>query len=67
MIALNWRRGAFRLWLIASVLWCVGMFSAALLGNKDVRWSPAEPPVVHVRLSNTVTWDYPPRLGRAAD
>ena len=43
MIALNWRRGAFRLWLIARV-WCVGMFSAALLGNKDVRWSPASLP-----------------------
>ena len=31
---INWRRGLLRLWVIASVLWCVVVFSLGILENK---------------------------------
>ena len=39
MIGLNWRRGAFRLWVMASVLWCVAVFSISLLENQKANES----------------------------
>jgi len=60
---LNWRQGALRLWVIASVVWCGAVFSAGLLQNKNVSWFPAESPMVHVKISDTVTWDYPAEWG----
>jgi hypothetical protein len=33
-----WRRGAFRLWIVASVLWCAVMFSLPL-SDANVTWS----------------------------
>ncbi len=63
MTSLNWRRGAFRLWIVVSALWCAGVFFAGLLENKDARRFPAGSPVVHVKISNTVTWDYPAEWG----
>ena len=60
---INWRRGAFRLWIIASVLWFGAVFSVALLANRNGSGVPAYSPVVHVKISNTVTWDYPVEWG----
>jgi hypothetical protein len=61
---INWRRGAFRLWIIASVLWCALAFSVALT-NTNVTWfsSTKSPATIHVRISNTETWDYPSEWG----
>jgi hypothetical protein len=42
---LNWRRGALRLWVIASVLWCGAVVSIGLLENKNTSWLPAESPM----------------------
>jgi hypothetical protein len=58
----NFRRGAFRLWVLASVLWCAGIiFVTAVAMNVA---SPfAAPPMVHVKFSNTETWDYPAEWG----
>ena len=66
---LNWRRGGLRLWLICSLLWCSGVLSIEL-ANEKVTWNPwASPVMVHVKISNTDTWDYPAEWGveRIAD
>ena len=60
---INWRRGAVRLWILASVLWCAAVFSVGLI-NTNVTWLPPESPAtVHVRISNTETRDYPAEWG----
>jgi len=60
---INWRRGALRLWVIASALWCGAVFSIALLEHKNTNSFPAASLVVHVRISDTETWDYPAEWG----
>ncbi len=62
-VNVNWKRGALRLWVIASVLWCASVFSLALT-NTNVAWLPSDSPAtVHVKISNTETWDYPAEWG----
>lgn len=60
---INWRRGALRLWVVASVVWCVAVFSEALQENENVSWFHHVSPPVHVKISNTETWDYPAEWG----
>jgi hypothetical protein len=48
----NWRRGTLRIWIMASVLWCAVI---AVISVKDS--------IVHVKISNTETWDYPSEMG----
>lgn len=39
MSGINWRRGALRLWIVASVLWCLAVFSISLLENEKANQS----------------------------
>lgn len=59
--AINWRRGALRLWVVASVLWCTIIFSMRL-SNENVTWLPSKE-MVNIKISDTVTWDYPAEWG----
>jgi hypothetical protein len=55
----NWRRGLLRLWMVATLAWCVVI--VALNWNKmEVA---ATPEMVHIKFSNTETWDYPVAWG----
>ena len=55
----QWKRGLFRLWLLSSALW------AATASAIAVRNETGRAPVtsVHVKFSNTETWDYPVEWG----
>jgi hypothetical protein len=56
----NWRRGAWRLWVAASVLWsATGIVWTSTMTTETV--SP--PTVIHVKFSDTETWDYPSEWG----
>jgi hypothetical protein len=59
---INWRRGTFRFWIVLSVLWCVAVVVAAL-NRMDVARPFVSAPKVHVKISDTETWDYPPEWG----
>jgi hypothetical protein len=59
---INLGRGALRLWVVASVLWCaVVIFVAA--NTMNVASPFAAPQMVRVKFSNTETWDYPAEWG----
>jgi hypothetical protein len=62
---INWKRGALRLWIVASALWCAVVFAVALVSTtNETSFLPADSPAtVHVRISNTETWDYPAEWG----
>jgi hypothetical protein len=60
-LTINWRRGMFRFWLVLSVVWCVLTVVVALSG-KNLAWRSA---IIHVKISNTETWDYPSDWGVA--
>ena len=51
------------MWVIAAVVWCVAVFSVGLLQNKNASWFPADSQAVHVKISDTITWDYPAEWG----
>jgi hypothetical protein len=55
---INWRRGALRLWMVAAVAWCTVI--VVLNWNKIVA---ATSETVHIKFSNTETWDYPVAWG----
>jgi hypothetical protein len=59
---INFGRGTFRLWVLASALWCTLII---LLGvdTRNVASPFAASPMVHVKFSNTETWDYPVEWG----
>jgi hypothetical protein len=59
---INLRRGAFRLWVLASVLWCAGIIFVTA-DTMNVASPFAAPHMVHVKFSNTETWDYPAEWG----
>lgn len=59
---INWRRGALRFWIVLSLLWC-GAVMVTALNRIDVAWPFVSVPKVHVKISNTETWDYPPEWG----
>jgi hypothetical protein len=60
---INWRLGTFRLWIIVSGLWSAVVFSV-MLTNRNIIWSPSNSPAtVHVKISDTETWDYPTDWG----
>jgi hypothetical protein len=63
-MGINWRRGALRLWTVASVMWCalVVIVSSEQL---NVAWPFASLEMVHVKFSDTETWDYPAVWGVA--
>ena len=59
---INWKRGVLRLWTLFSMLWCV--FVLILLSNRsNIDWSFSADRIVHVKFSNTETWDYPAEWG----
>lgn len=58
---MNWRRGAFRLWLLAAILWAFGAFYFQLQGGGP-KAAPAEA-LVYIKISDTETWDYPVAWG----
>ena len=51
----NWHRGLLRLWIFASLAWVTIVAVNIKL--------PAISDVVHIRFSNTETWDYPVAWG----
>jgi hypothetical protein len=58
---INWARGLLRLWIIASVAWCLAIFSLRLSIEK-VTWLLSQT-MVHVKISNTEQIDYPAEWG----
>jgi len=61
-MTISWRRGIFRLWLLMSVIWCAAIW-IILLQYRNIDWSLSSDRLVHVKFSNTETWDYPPDWG----
>ena len=59
---MNWRRGAFRLWMLASVLWCAGVFVDGVR-TMDVAW-PLSDRVVELKFTDGETRRYPATWGR---
>jgi len=58
---MNWRRGAFRIWLLAAVLWASAAYYLQL---QNVVLAPSQQPAdVHIKISNTETWHYPSAWG----
>jgi hypothetical protein len=55
---INWRRGALRLWIAATVAWCAVI--VVLNWNK---MEAAATSTVHIKFSDTETWDYPVAWG----
>jgi len=54
---MNWKRGMLGLWLLSSVLWAAAVLAIAV-GSETARRT-----TVHVKFSNTETWDYPVEWG----
>jgi hypothetical protein len=61
-LTINWRRGMFRVWLVLSVAWCA-LSVVVALSQKNISWGSATK--IHVKISNTDTWDYPADWGVA--
>src|ERR1700730_1613112 len=61
---INWRRGALRLWMVVSDLWSA-LIAIVLSEQLNIAWPFATPQVVHVKISDTETWDYPAEWGVA--
>jgi len=58
----NWKRGAIRIWIVVSVLWCAAVGYVALEGAAVSSLPPIHT-TVHVKISNTETWDYSSEMG----
>jgi hypothetical protein len=58
----QWRRGLIRLWLVLSAIW-VTLALLFVLPDMHVAWPWVPPAVVHIKISDTQTWDYPAELG----
>ena len=56
---INWQRGALRLWIVATVAWCAVI--VVLNWNKTEVAATSE--TVHIKFSDTETWDYPVAWG----
>ena len=56
---INWQRGALRLWIVAAVVWCAVIVV--------LNWSEMEVATtsntVHIKFTDTETWDYPVAWG----
>jgi hypothetical protein len=64
LAGIRWRRGAIRLWIVTSALWCViSMSIAATSMHAAWLWAPSK--TIHVKISDTETWDYPVEWGEA--
>jgi hypothetical protein len=61
-MAINWRHGLLRLWILASVVWCAAVLAFAWR-DINVDWTFSADRMVHVKFSDTETWDYPKGLG----
>ena len=61
--SINWRLGALQLWIVASFLWCAAVVCLMLLNNPNANWFNLGSTTVHVKFSNSVTWDYPAEWG----
>ncbi len=59
---INLRRGALRLWAVASVLWCARVIFVAA-DTMNVVSPFAAPQMVHVKFSDTETLNYPAEWG----
>lgn len=58
---MNWRRGGFRLWMLASALWCAGVLVDGVR-TMDVAW-PFSGRVVEVKFVDGETRRYPATWG----
>jgi hypothetical protein len=58
---INWARVMLRLWIIASAMWCLAIFSISLSFTKFT-WFPSRTMVL-VRISNGEQWVYPAEWG----
>ena len=56
---INWQRGALRLWIVATVAWC----AVVVVLNWNKMEVAATPGTVHIKFSDTETWDYPVAWG----
>jgi len=54
-MTINWRRGLLRLWIVAALVWC-----SVVAINANI---PPASDLVHIKFSNTETWDYPVAWG----
>jgi hypothetical protein len=63
--SINWKRGFFRIWFIATAIWCAGVFLHYFGANtKQISWfSIQEDVTIHVKFSDTETWNYPANWG----
>jgi hypothetical protein len=59
MMKINWLRGALRLWIVAAVVWCAVI---VILNWNKVEIAAASE-TVHIKFSDTETWDYPVAWG----
>ena len=56
---MKWKSGLFRLWLVSSALWTATVLAIAI--QNETGRAPSTS--VHVKFSNTETWDYPVEWG----
>jgi hypothetical protein len=54
---INWLRGTLRLWIVATVVWC----AVVVVHNWNEMAASSE--TVHIKFSDTETWDYPVKWG----
>jgi len=59
----NWKRGAFRIWVVVSVFWCIAV---AIFFSNELYASFSSHHVIYVKMSNTETLEYPNELGADA-
>jgi len=57
-------RGFFRLWVVVAIAWFCAVAFVIWPGVR-IAWPWSASPVIHVKVSNTETWDYPPDWGVA--
>ena len=61
----NYKQGFFRLWVVSSVLW-IAVSAGFLATSSTIIWPTYRNSVVHVKFSNTETWDFCCDLGEAS-
>jgi hypothetical protein len=58
-VKINWHRGALRLWMVAAVAWC----AVVVVLNWNKMEVAATSETVHIKFSDTETWNYPVAWG----
>jgi hypothetical protein len=55
---INWSPGIFRIWVVVSIMWCA-LVALVFANRLNIAWPLADPRAIHVKISDTETWDYP--------